>query len=70
MAKLALVTLFLCLAPLGVAAANNAADDDGFVWLDANTRIKQMKPVSAAAGATKAPAEEPKAAKKAEKRKK
>ena len=69
MTKLALVTLFLCLAPLGVAAANNA-DDDGFVWLDANTRIKQMKPVSAAAGATKAPAEEPKAAKKAEKRKK
>ena len=35
-----------------VAAANN---DDGFVWIDANTRIKVVKPVSAAAGETKAP---------------
>ena len=28
--------------PCGIAAANN---DDGFVWIDANTRIK-IKPVS------------------------
>jgi hypothetical protein len=66
-AKLAF--FFLALLFGGVAAANNA-DDDGFVWLDANTRIKQVKPISAAAGASKAPAEDPKTAKKAEKRKK
>jgi hypothetical protein len=37
---------------LGVAAANN---DDGFIWVDANTKIR-IKPVgSAAGGATKAP---------------
>jgi len=39
-----------------VGAANN---DDGFVWVDANTKIK-LKPIGktsgrAAAGATKAP---------------
>lgn len=32
--------------PGGIAAANN---DDGFVWIDANTRIK-VKPVSTTAG--------------------
>jgi hypothetical protein len=32
--------------PCGIAAANN---DDGFVWIDANTRIK-VKPVSTTAG--------------------
>jgi hypothetical protein len=48
----------------GVAAANN---DDGFVWLDANTKIKLVKPVSASAGETKAP---PAKDKKAEKPKK
>ena len=47
----------------GVAAANN---DDGYIWLDANTRIKVLKPVSAGSGASKAPEE----AKKPEKRKK
>ncbi|HYI86246.1 MAG TPA: hypothetical protein VEX61_04040 [Burkholderiales bacterium] len=35
--------------PCGIAAANNDAgsanNDDGFVWIDANTRIK-IKPVS------------------------
>ena len=32
--------------PCGIAAANNEANnDDGFVWIDANTRIK-IKPVS------------------------
>jgi hypothetical protein len=45
-----------------VGAANNDANDDGFVWIDANTRIKVVKPVSAAAGETKAP--EPKKEKK------
>jgi len=33
--------------PYGIAAANN--DDDGFIWIDANTRIK-VKPVSTTAG--------------------
>jgi len=52
-----------------VGAANN---DDGFVWVDANTKIK-LKPIgktagSAAAGATKAP--EPQKAEKKEKAKK
>jgi hypothetical protein len=44
--------------PCGIAAANN---DDGFVWIDANTRIK-IKPVStvkpvptSAGGGTSAP---------------
>jgi hypothetical protein len=36
----------------GVAAANN---DDGFIWVDANTKIR-VKPIgSAGAGGTKAP---------------
>jgi hypothetical protein len=47
-----------------LGAANN---DDGFVWIDANTRIKVVKPVSAAAGETKAP--EPKKEKKEKPRK-
>jgi hypothetical protein len=51
----------------GVAAANN--NDDGFVWIDANTRIKVVKPVSAAAGETKA-AEPAKKDKKPEKSRK
>jgi hypothetical protein len=42
-----LLTLAAALAmPYGIAAANN---DDGFVWIDANTRIK-VKPVSTTAG--------------------
>jgi len=47
------VFLFTC----GVAAANN---DDGFIWVDANTKIR-LKPIgNAGAGATKAPEPEPK----------
>ena len=46
-----LLFALLCCIPL-VAAANN---DDGFVWLDANTRIKVVKPASASAGETKPP---------------
>jgi hypothetical protein len=50
---LPLVFLFTC----GVAAANN---DDGFIWVDANTKIR-LKPIgNAGAGATKAPEPEPK----------
>jgi len=33
--------------PFGIAAANN--EDDGFIWIDANTRIK-VKQVSTTAG--------------------
>lgn len=35
--------------PYGIAAANN---DDGFVWIDANTRIK-VKPVGTVTDAVK-----------------
>jgi hypothetical protein len=50
----------------GIAAANN---DDGFVWVDANTKIR-VKPIGkgAAEGASKAP-ERKKAEKKAEPKK-
>ena len=41
------LTLAAALAmPYGIVAANN---DDGFVWIDANTRIK-VKPVSTTGG--------------------
>ena len=55
----------LALSLSAIAAANN--DDDGFVWIDANTRIK-VKPVSTAGGGTSAP--EKAAPKKAEKKEK
>lgn len=60
--------LIALLMPL--AAWATAPSDDGFIWIDANTRIK-VTPTSASAGATapeKAP-EEPKKVKK-ERRKK
>ena len=67
---------FLFLLLCGVAAvvislnAGSAnADDDGFIWIDANTRIK-VKPVSAGGGATKAPEAPRKEEKKPEKPKK
>jgi hypothetical protein len=41
--------LFLGLMILSFGAA--ADSDDGFIWIDANTRIK-VKPVKAGAGAT------------------
>jgi hypothetical protein len=45
-----------------------AADDDGFIWVDANTKIR-VKPIgSAGGGETKAP--EPKKEEKKEKPKK
>jgi hypothetical protein len=52
----------------GVAAANNEADD-GFIWIDANTRIK-VKKVSTAAGGASAAEKTPKKAEKKEKPKK
>jgi hypothetical protein len=64
---------FLYVLLCGVAAvlisfnAGAANDDDGFIWIDANTRIKVIKPVSAAAGETKAP--QPKTEKKEKPRK-
>ncbi len=55
----------------GVAAANNANNesDDGFIWIDANTRIK-VKKVSTAAGGASAAEKAPKKAEKKEKPKK
>jgi len=54
--------------PYGIAAANN--EDDGFIWIDANTRIK-VKPVSTTAGSgATAPEASPKKVEKKEKRKK
>jgi hypothetical protein len=49
--------LSLLLAFAGVAAANNG-DDDGFIWIDANTRIK-VKPIGSAGGGGTAPAPAP-----------
>ena len=54
--------------PFGIAAANN--EDDGFIWIDANTRIK-VKQVSTTAGSgATAPEASPKKVEKKEKRKK
>jgi hypothetical protein len=64
---LSLVVCGMAALSFGAAAANN--EDDGFVWIDANTKIKLIKPVSAAAGETKAPQPQPEE-KKPEKRKK
>jgi hypothetical protein len=61
------LSFLLCVVSFGAAAANH--DQEGFVWLDANTKIKVLKPVSAGGGETKAP-EEPKKDKKPEKAKK
>ena len=48
------LTLLLALLAFGSAAAASQ-NDDGFIWVDANTKIK-MKPIgSAGTGATKAP---------------
>jgi hypothetical protein len=59
------LTLAAVLAtPYGIAAANN---DDGFVWIDANTRIK-VKPVSTSAGSgASAPEKSPKKTEKKDK---
>lgn len=49
MARILLGLVFLFTG--GVAAANN---DDGFVWIDANTKIK-VKPIGSAAAGSGAP---------------
>jgi hypothetical protein len=56
------VALILAM-PWGIAAANN---DDGFIWIDANTRIK-VKPVGTAGGGASAPEKAPKKEEKKEK---
>jgi hypothetical protein len=64
-----LLKLLLCgVAALSfsAAAANN---DDGFIWVDANTKIK-LKPIGSAAGGASAPEKEPKKEDKKEKPKK
>jgi hypothetical protein len=53
------------LVSFGAVAADG---DDGFIWIDANTRIK-IKPISAGGGAT-APEKAPDKAQKKEKAKK
>ena len=69
MVRIAGVVLAIAV-PCGIAAANN---DDGFIWIDANTRIK-VKPVStvnpastSAGGGASAPEKAPKKVEKKEK---
>ena len=50
--------LLILLLALPFAASAAAPDSDGFIWIDANTRIK-VKPVSAGTGATAAPQKAP-----------
>ena len=62
----------MLLLALSAFSAVAMADDDGFIWVDANTKIR-LKPIGkneggAAAGPTKAP--EPKKKEKPEKPKK
>ena len=44
--------LLVLLLAFPFAASAAAPGDDGFIWIDANTRIKVVKPVSAGTGAT------------------
>jgi chemotaxis protein histidine kinase CheA len=64
-----LLKLLLC----GVAAvsfsASAASNDDGFVWIDANTKIK-LTPIGKAAAGASAPEKDPKKDEKKEKPKK
>jgi hypothetical protein len=65
-----LLSVLLLVVPFAAAAANN---DDGFVWVDANTKIK-LQPIGSASAATggsvpeKAP-EEPKKQKRQKQKK-
>jgi hypothetical protein len=65
-----LLTLLLCgvaAVSFSAAAANN---DEGFIWIDANTKIK-LKPVGSTAGSAATGASAPeKAPKKEEKKEK
>jgi hypothetical protein len=58
--------LLVLLFALPLAAGAAAPDSDGFIWIDANTRIK-VKPVGAATGAATG-ATAPKAPEKQEKK--
>lgn len=64
MVRLLALLLFV---PFAAVAANN---DDGFVWIDANTKIR-IKPIGSAASGASAPEqkapEQPQKAKKKEK---
>jgi hypothetical protein len=64
-----LLKLLLC----GVAAvsfgASAASNEDGFIWVDANTKIK-VTPIGKAAAGASAPEKEPKKEEKKEKPKK
>jgi hypothetical protein len=64
-----LLKLLLC----GVAAvcfsARAAGNDDGFVWIDANTKIR-LKPIGSAAAGASTPEKQPKKEEKKEKPKK
>ena len=48
---MARILCLLVLLPFGAAAANN---DDGFIWVDANTKIR-LKPIGNAAAGASAP---------------
>lgn len=64
-----LLKLLLCgvaAVSFSAAAANN---DDGFIWIDANTKIK-LKPIGSAGAGASAPEKEPKKVEKKEKPKK
>ena len=66
--------LLLCGAAAVSFSASAAQDEDGFVWIDANTKIK-LTPTSSPAGggatrSSAAPEKEPAKAKKPEKPKK
>ena len=61
------ITVMLCALALSCTAV--AADtDDGFIWIDANTRIK-ITPIKAGAGATAPEKEAPKPEKQEKARK-
>jgi hypothetical protein len=67
MAKL--FKLLLCGVAAASFSASAASNDDGFVWIDANTKIK-VKPIGRAAAGASAPEKEPKKDEKKEKPKK
>ena len=64
---MARILCLLLLLPFTAVAANN---DDGFIWVDANTKIR-VKPIgSAAAGASAPEQQAPDKTKKAKKKEK
>jgi hypothetical protein len=60
--------LLIGLLALPFCAAATQDDGDGFIWIDANTRIK-VKPIKAGAGATVPEKPAPRAEKKEKPRK-